>query len=199
MSGLSFIHPFWREMPLDDAERGLMAALFEAHHHSALRDNISSHAVLGTAIGNGTYVNAIASGLLTLGSLHGPIPQAMALLAEKHPGKIVGSELSHDPKVRIPGWGSSFAKDKPDPLWNDVHQIIVETWHELGQRINAVTEAFKKAGKPIQPNPACYTAAVALIVGMPPSCSPYLFLCGRMNAWSKMFMKHETSNQIWEG
>lgn len=186
------VHPFWRKEPLTAAEQELLVELFRAHAISARRDNLSTHAVVSSAIGAADYGKAIAAGLMTLGSLHGPIPQAYQLLSlphpERHAARICG-------KWKVAGWGTSFVKGKPDPDWENVCLLLRE--YPVWTKIEAISRTLWDHGKMIYPNPGGLTASVALVLKMPAHVAPYLFLAGRLNVWSELFMKNSTHDKVW--
>lgn len=191
--------PFWRPgEPLTLEEQELLGALMQAHAISARRNNLSTHAAIGAAIGSGDYYAAVAAPLMTLGGLHGPIPQAMAVLASSiDAAEIVAEALGQSKKV--PGWGTSFVKAAPDPDWEEVRGRLAQGKRPELERMEQVTAALHRAGKLVFPNPAGFTAAVAMVLGMPARIAPYLFLAGRLEVWSELIMKNLAHpNPLWE-
>jgi citrate synthase len=88
--------------------------------------------------------------------------------------------------MRVPGWGNSFIKDGPDSGWAEVDRVLLEHYLETHAKIVGVTEFLHARRKKIFPNPSIYTAATALILGLPPVLAPYLFIAGRLNAWTDL-------------
>lgn len=152
----------------------LEQALFKAHHEAVFRDNISSVTVINAMIGSGSYIQAIASAILTLGGLHAPIAQTMRVLS--------GAALPE----RIPGWGGSFQKDGPDPLFAPVVALLPA---QMNRRIDEITGVLHARGKKIWPNPSAYTAAVALVLGIREELAPYLLIKGRLAGWTQLCAK----------
>lgn len=158
----------------------LMRALAEAHDKSARRGNISLLTVANAAAGSGCYFSAIAAGLMTLGGNHAPIEQCMELLGSKDPVATAAEMLCKGQKV--PGWGNSFVKGKPDPDWDGVAKCLEGQW--VAVSIRAITKRLQESGKIIYPNPGCYTAAAAIVMGIHPKVAAYLFVASRLLAWT---------------
>ena len=167
--------PFWRDEPLTEKEDKLLSLVLSAHDKSTERNNASTIAAVNSFMGSGSYINGIASALLTLGGLHAPLIETYEFL--RNP--IV--------KGRVPGWGNSFHKHVPDPLWVEVDRHI-KGWN-IGLDIERVTEELHKMGKNIYPNPSCYTAATAIILGIPEEFIAWLFIEGRLSGWTKKMKK----------
>jgi citrate synthase len=170
----------WRAEPLTDDEQKLLAALFEAHDSVALRENASATVLQIAAAASGRYMNGIIAALATLGKTHGPIEAVHALLSAEAPSEI--AKVILDRSGKVPGWGNSFVKNDPDPDFQEIAALLLPP---LSERITAVTQTLHDAGKPIYPNPACYTAAVAITLGCKASIAPYLFLQARLQAWTE--------------
>jgi hypothetical protein len=43
-----------------------------------------------------------------------------------------------------------------------------------------------QSGKHLNPNPSAYTAAVAIVVGLPAPLTPYLFIAARLDSWCNL-------------
>ncbi len=186
---MNFTHPFWRKDPLTEKETHLLGLVFQAHNDSALRGNISGNAVISSAIGSGDYSKSIASALMTIGGVHGPIKQTADLLQDEN--SIELAKLMIESGKKVPGWGNSFEKGHDDPIWANVKNFIWDNWYPLRDKIMQITTALHLSGKFVFPNPSTYTAATAIIVGLKPDCACYLFVAGRLNAWSSLFLNNK--------
>jgi len=169
---------FWRDEPATIEERTLLGELHAAHLISSYRNNASSVAVANSAGGSGNYFQSIASALLTLGGMHGPLFQSYDFLTGKTFDGIQ------------PGWGNSFVKGELDPAWIKVDLFIKEHWPEIHRRIEQKTKELHESGKVVFPNPSIYTAAVALAIRLPRDIVPILFVASRIEAWSDIFLKN---------
>jgi citrate synthase len=158
----------------------ILDVLYEAHYQSALRGNCSHHALVAAAVGSGDYFKALAAGLMTLGGTHAPLMATYDVLCAEH------LPVLHDGR-RVPGWGNGFVKDGPDPLWQNVQEALEETSPEMSAKIQAITQHLHDAGKRVWPNPSCYTAAVAITVGIPRYAVGELLIRGRLKAWTEEF------------
>jgi citrate synthase len=175
---------WWRAEPLRPEEQILLDALFRAHAESAFRPNISAVAVANAAAGSGDIAKAIIAGILTLGGKHAPLEQTFHFLALDRPSQRVFSMLEAGQKV--PGWGGTWQKDGPDPLWTGVEILLRQYYPDLAFKLDEVSEELLRQGKRLYPNPSAYTAAVALTLGMPARLAVYLFIAARMDAWARI-------------
>lgn len=175
--------PFWQASALTTTQLDLLNAVLEAHEQSAFRNNISSVTVLNAYAGSSSYGCAIASALLTLGGPHAPLAETFDLLND--PAPMLTAETMLGLGMKIPGWGSSFHKGKPDPAWAIVDKLLKS---ETRERIESITWALHGNDKKVYPNPSCYTAAAALELGIPRAMCAYLLILGRLNAWSRIML-----------
>ena len=86
----------------------------------------------------------------------------------------------------IPGWGGSFQKDGPDPMWQPVREALP---YNMLSKINTVTQVLHSDGKTIYPNPSAYTAAVAILLGIPSDIAPWLLISGRLKGWTEIALR----------
>jgi citrate synthase len=171
---------FWREAPLNEAEAKLLQLTLDAHAASAQRDNISSVVLVNTAIGSGELTKALSAALATLGGAHAPLEQTHAVLTLEPLGHNGGEHP-------IPGWGNSFVKGAPDPIWKDVDAQLGEVAPEVYTSIVRITSQLHDAGKLVWPNPSAYTAAVGIALGLPAPLLSWLFIQGRLAVWTLIF------------
>ena len=175
---------WWRDKELTDEEAGLLTMLFTAHHKSAFRENASTVAVITAADASGDLCKAFSAGLMTLGLNHAPIEQTVNFLLLAYPPRYVEDILKSG--KRVPGWGGTFQREQPDPIWSDVSLELMTMAPDLHAKISDVTVELGRLGKDIYPNPSAYTAAAAIRVGMPAKIAPYLFIAGRAAAWAQI-------------
>lgn len=169
------------------SSESLLACLNAAHEASALRRNISHEALILATVGSGNYIQAITAAMMTLGGTHAPLIETCLLMQVDHPEEWARQAVRHG--TRVPGWGNGFVKDGPDPLWAEVDQMVREEAGPYMVKVDAVTAVLHEAGKMIYPNPSCYTAVVALTLGLPPQASPYLFLAARLPKWTEEYVR----------
>ena len=176
--------PWWREQPLGEQEIELLLALCDAHQTIAGR---TAHpAVTAAATGSGLYVQAIAAALMTLGDKSGPLEEAHRFLNSRAIGTAKLDEFIAG-GGRVPGWGNPQIKNRPDPAFEEVLELLDNHWPELHARLASVTQALHAAGKRLHPNAAAYSAAVATALGIPGHSIGYLWVLGRLGAWSATF------------
>lgn len=176
---------FWQTEPLTKEQFDLMTALIAAQHAVAFRENVSSNVLINAMIGSGDYCKAVAAAILTLGNLHAPIAQTMRLLGGKDPA--AEAKIRLEAGKLVPGWGSSFPAEPEvwEPVAAKLKPAIID-------KINAVTKTLHDAGKQINPNPSTWTAATALQLRIPTKVAPYLFIAGRLGAWSAIALNADT-------
>lgn len=165
----------------------------DAHSASALRQNASSTALQIAAMGSNSYQQSLAAALMTLGGAHAPIERTMIMLLQPDPTVFAADRLAKG--LLVPGYGNSFIKDRKDDLWlkvDDFLKVEFPMRHEVLEKIMLLLHAH---GKVIYPNPSAYTATTAIILGMPPQIGAYLFVAGRLQAWTAQYnyMSHPQS------
>jgi citrate synthase len=178
------IVPFWRAELFSDTEQQLIDALLRAHHESCFRNNPSTVTVTNAAAGSGCLSKAIAAGILCIGSKHAPLSQTVEFLDQPYPDTVVPIILGRGEKV--PGWGGTFQKGKIDPIWDELDNLLRKLRPELSQKLDLVTAEFASLGKNLYPNPSAYTACVAITIGLPAQLAAYLFIAGRLSAWTQI-------------
>lgn len=171
---------------MTEPQTELLALMNRAHDESARRGNISSVVLGNTAIGSGSYTNAVAAALLTLGGVHGPLQQTQELLEREDAADVAERMLVAGKKV--PGWGNAFVKFKFDPAWAPVDLFLKEHFPVLRQRLYDITMMFHKNGKHIYPNPSAYTAVTAIVLGVPARACASLFIAARLKAWTDIYL-----------
>jgi citrate synthase len=171
---------FWaNNEELTPEEQRLVNVLFEAHAKCVWRDNCSTQALQQAAFGSKHLPSAIIAALATLGETHGPVEEAYDVLQYNRPHTFDG--------VIIPGFGNSFIKNRIDDAFLSVDQTLEALFPRHHSRLREITDALHVRGKRVFPNPAAYTATVALVLGMPRHLSPVLFVLGRLEAWAELF------------
>jgi citrate synthase len=180
--------PWWRTESLTEPEAVLLFRVHEAHADSARRDNISSVMLRSAYAGSGSFTGAIAGALLTLGGMHAPLEQTVELLERERPELEAWQMLERGEFV--PGWGNSFHRGTPDPIWTGVDACLREHFKPLAARLDAVSQMMlnKRKGLVLLPNASAFTAAAAIAVGIPARAAAWLFISGRLDAWAKSLM-----------
>lgn len=171
------MHKYWENNePLTEPEMRLLGALYHAHAQCVFRDNCSTMALQQAAFGSRDIVKSYIAALSTIGESHGPIIEAYKVLT--------GERTNGD---RVAGFGNSFIKGEPDAAFAKVHELLKDQAPHLVDRIEKIQENLLLSGKNLFPNPACYTAAVALALGMPAIVAPSLFVQARIEPWTVLF------------
>lgn len=171
--------------PLTEPEARLVAALYSAHSQCVFRPNCSTAACQQAAGGSRSLPQSIIAALACLGDMHGPIEEAYDELQRDG---IMDSLAPFVTRItKVAGWGNSFIKGQIDPAFVPVDQCLEANFPRTHSRIKEITNSLHARGKHIFPNPACYSAATALILGMPRHLSPLLFIQARVEAWASVF------------
>jgi len=167
----------------------LLQAVFDAHDMAARNNqNASSGAAVNAFFGSAQLTNGIASAILTLGDAHGPIGPAR-FVYERFDERALKSAI--EAGMKIPGFGNSFFKDRIDPAWSRVSELIKSDFSNANARIEQLHGWMKEAGKNIHPNAALYTAVVCSELGVIPGAESAIFILARTAAWTSLCMKNE--------
>jgi len=167
----------------------LLQAVFDAHDMAARSNqNASSAAAMNAFFGSGNLTNGIASSILTLGDAHGPIGPAR-FVYERFDERALKSAI--EAGMKIPGFGNSFFKDRIDPAWSRVREIIETDFPNANERIKQLHAWMKEAGKDVYPNAAIYTAVICSELVMSPGSESAIFILARTSAWTSMCIKNE--------
>jgi citrate synthase len=181
------VNVFWRAKPLAAQQAKLLTLVLAAHAESAHRENISTAVLKNAAVGSGSYIQSVSAALCSLGGVHAPLIQTHYYLAHFSEEQI--PELAQHIELggKVPGWGSSFEKDGPDPIWKPVADHIAEHFPEISERLQRITDELHARGKMVWPNPSAWTAATAIIIDLPPQICAWIFIQGRLANWSSLF------------
>lgn len=179
----------WPIVPSTKVGEYLLESCLEAHSISARRENVSSCVLIYAATANGgDYFKSLVAALSTLGGKHAPLSETYKVLTDSHEaGRLLDAGLP------VPGWGSSFGA-KPDPTWEPVRILLQAHFPAVHARIVMISGMLAARGKHIFPNPSCYTAATGIALSIPPEILGWLFIQGRLEAWTQIFLD-TTQNQ----
>lgn len=180
---------FWQNNEeLTAEEWRLLTVLFEAHAKCVWRGNCSSLALQQAAFGSKHLPSALIAALATLGETHGPVEEAWEVVSAYQKGEVTISAF-----YTVPGWGNSFIKGRIDDAFLPVDQALEALFPRSHSQLRQITELLHSRGKHIYPNPAAYTATVALALGMPKHLAPLLFVLGRLESWAELFHRVMTA------
>lgn len=168
-------------------QASLYQAVLEAHGASATRSNISHEVLKLAMIGSGSYMQAIAAALMSLGGMHAPLAQTYDLLHRFNTLDVARSLYENG--QMIPGWGNAFVKGAPDPLWAEADRYLRVLVPGTMERMDEVTAFLHQKGKHIYPNPSCWTAAAGIALGFDRQTTGYLFVQGRLPAWTRVIQE----------
>lgn len=177
--------------PLTEVEAKLVAALYGAHGECVFRPNCSTTALQQAAGGSRSLHQSLIAALACLGEMHGPIEEAYAFIQS---GLMLPTEFRLGVDHKVPGWGNSFVKGQIDHSFLPVDQMLEANFPRTHNRLREITDALHARGKHVFPNPAAYTACVAMVLQMPIHLAPMLFIQARIEAWSSVF--HHTLKMI---
>lgn len=175
--------PFWLNRELMEKESTLLALCLEAHAKSAFRQNISSMVLRECARGSQDYVKALIGALSTIGGTHAPLMDTWLVIS----GIVNVPDLLQKGQ-RVPGWGSSFAEED-EIIWKGVADHLQKHYPDIWKPVAEVTELLKASGKNLAPNPSALTAAAGIALRVPPPIMPWIFIQGRLEAWTYLFMQ----------
>lgn len=179
---------FWRQKPLAAPQARALSLILNAHEQCAMRDNISTVTLRNAAIGSGSYTNAVAAALLTVGAVHAPLIQAYSFIAQFNPDEVGEFARHIEMGGLVPGWGSDFAKNGPDELLKPIADCIAEFFPLIDAKIQRITDELHARSKMVWPNLACYTAAVGMAIEIPLPILPWLMIQGRLAFWTRDYV-----------
>lgn len=138
--------------------------------------------LVNTYLGSGNYERAVAAAILSLGGAHAPIAETIQFLTCQDPERVVMAGVPAGGMV--PGFGNSFEKGHPDPIWEPVRKILEDSFTLLHGRLMDIQNALHGLGKVVYPNASAFTACAAIVTGIPAHLASYLVLKGRLDAWT---------------
>jgi len=158
---------------------------YEMHNQMAYRDNASSSLIGALATMGKPLNDALATGLLTLDTIHAPIRSA----CECFNHFVAASELDTSRcGSRVPGFGSAWYKGEPDPLVTEFVECLNE---DVRNYVNEYTTYVQETwGKKVFPNAALATAAFAFQEDIAPHMAMSKVMIGRMDAWITIYMNN---------
>ena len=166
--------------------------LLKVHDQLARRNNLSTDLIAASALVEKDFGSACIAAIATLGGLHAPLEQTMYLLLVEDSVQIADNIISSG--LRVPGWGSSFAKDHSDPLFDILDSKLSRIDDELYCKIVSITNLLlNKTKKRLFPNAACYTAACCIINDIDPRVALKTLVQGRIEAWSEIYLQNYKS------
>jgi citrate synthase len=168
----------------DENAAGLLELLLRAHQGAAQNNQNASSVVAKIATeGSGSFVQGVASAILTLGSergFHGPTLAARRLLR----GETAVESILQG-QGRVPGFGNSFFRDRIDPAFEETWATLRAHYPVIANRINQLREQLWTKGKTVYPNAALFTAAVCEILRVPDGVESAFFIIARLPVWAK--------------
>lgn len=171
--------------------------IVQAHYDAAMNNpgNISAVVAVSAYQGSGNPYQAIAAGILSMGGMHAPIDSARSLVRRiRQDYKQAERSILYllDNKIKIPGFGNSFYKDKIDPSFHAAYNQYMAIAGE-GNPIDIISQIvngyFRSKAQDtfLYPNAAIITAAIAELLELPPGQEIVLALEGRIRAWVILF------------
>ena len=131
---------------------------------------------------------ALASALLTLGGKHAPIARIYRTLDQPVSSLLESIEAKLCAKDKVEGWGNSFFKNRPDPDWEPVQEVL-GSFPEMNRKVVEVTALLHSYDKHVFPNAGAYTAATAIILGIPAEVASSLLIIARLPVWAHLASK----------
>lgn len=175
----------------------LSDAFVEMHQFGAARMCASSDILMSSFLVNGLDARlSIIAAISTMGGHHAPLIQTQLLLEEvlKYPSTIQGIVGRYSKRNRISGFGSGFVKGAPDPI----HEEIDELMKEFAPKIHYyMTELLHAVHDQISDqlffNTAMYSAAYGIMMNISPYIMPGVAIEARMPVWNRLLT--QTMNQ----
>ena len=150
------------------------------HAQLAYRNNASSEFVKAMAQLGKPLNDAISSGLMTLNAAHAPIYDTCIMYANwlDDPNSLTVYDI-------IPGFGSSWYKEEPDPVVNEFIKSLPEFFSEEVAKMEKAVQHL--TGKNLYTNAALATALAASLLSIPPHMAMSLVISGRIDVWNMLY------------
>lgn len=159
----------------------LVKALYHAHFHAARANaSLSTSAFVAVQEATGDPVRGVIAGLSGFGQgIHGPLTEARRqIFLEDAPARRVRILRGE----KIAGFGNSFFKDKVDPSFQPVVDLLRDQ-SQYAQILAVQHELSEIKNLTLFPNAAALSAAVAELVGLPLGREAQLVLPARVAGW----------------
>ena len=169
--------------------------MYTFQNEIALRDNASAASVATLASVGKDYFTSVAGGLLSLGEIHAPLSQTCKLLkrcSEENYENEIKTHLVNN--YKIPGWGSSFIKEKPDPVFFAVDCMLEGTKTKETER--RITKYLHKEGLNLYPNASYYTIACCIESKIPTEEASFHLVAARLPAWTHLWKATNKNNSL---
>ena len=154
----------------------------DMHTKMAHRNNASSSIIRAMASLGKPLNDAMAAGLLTLDTIHAPIRSACECFNHY---AVYGELNASFAGRKVPGYGSSWFKNEPDPV---VEEYIVHLDPETIGLVDDYTRYVQENWRPgLYPNAALATAAFAFDNDIDPVTAMSKVINGRIDAWVSIY------------
>ena len=173
----------------------LIEEMYSFQNEIALRSNASAASISALGQVGKDYFTSIAGGLLTLGEIHAPLSQTFKFISRcselNHENEIKTHLLNH---YKIPGWGSSFIKEEPDPVFFAVDCMLEGSNMQESQK--RVTQFLHNEGMMLYPNASYYTVACCIESNVPIEKAAFHLVNSRLPAWTELWMLSQTKKGL---
>lgn len=173
-----------------------LRALFNRMHQEGAQRACASTFILNATFKvNGYHAQqSIIAAIASMGGEHAPLVRCQMMLeklfALDKPDKIAGILKEYNKINRIPGFGSGFTKGEPDPIHDDINELLrkldpkkhfymVELHHQVQEQIDAR----------LFPNTALYSAFTSILLNWSPFVLPGFAIEARMPVWNHILTK----------
>lgn len=173
--------------------------LFQTHKEAAARPNASTEILTSIyEVTNGNYLKSITAAIQTFGEKHAPIKETyklirdLLLLCKNKEDRESYLCKNYGLNVIIPGFGSHFVKNQPDPILENIADWLYEydaTTYNIANEIRVYL--YGRQNIDIYPNLAFYTADLMLKAGMNINLCESFMLEARLSAWNEILIKTE--------
>jgi hypothetical protein len=155
---------------------------YDMHTEMAFRNNASSGVIRAMANLGKPLNDAIAAGLMTLDTIHAPIRSACECFNHHAIYGVLNASFAGR---KVPGFGSSWFRNEPDPV---VEAFMVNLDTETIDLVNTYTKYVQDNWRPdLFPNAALATAAFAFQEGIDPITAMAKVINGRIDAWVSIY------------
>ena len=161
--------------------------IIKMHHECAMRNNASSEVIKAMAQLGKEFGDAVAAALLTTGGIHAPVKEAQEEFSIFRNNDRLSEDID-----KVPGFGSAWYKNQPDPVIEDFFNTLPDTCDE-GAELVATVEEYTDAVQRmyerfIYPNAGLATAVANIALKRPSNMAMGLVIQGRISAWEELYI-----------
>lgn len=168
----------------------LEKVLYTTHYEAARRQNASTQVLIAAYQSNGgNLLKSISAAMQCFGGKHAPIKECYSLIERMQSGESKSILSSYE---LIPGFGSSFAKNRKDDLLNMINGELKKHSSVYGRIAHACQDyLIRYKGVQLFPNLGFYTAAICHYEQININFCEAIMIQARIECWINLLNRKE--------